>query len=168
AGAEPRPDVAAVPLLMVRGVAVPMHGCLHEAVDIGAVGVRGAVLAHVDLSPRSRRVADILAFGGGLQPERRPHAGRGMEVNTGLQVAKPVTELAIGGKDGAVVRAVGGVGGDGQVAAADRRRIRGVYGVAVRAAPGRPFGAVERGAAEFVCPYQVVTGWRRSRDRRND
>ena len=157
---EARPDVPAVELLGVGPVAIPVDGGLRVAADVHAVGVGFAVLDDVNFRARGRRVADELALVGRLQPEARPHARGGVELDARLQVAVTEAEVPVAGEDRAVIRAVSRVGREGQIAALDGDGVGDVDGIAVYPGPGPPLRAVERAAVEFVGPDQVITGGR--------
>ena len=53
------------------------------------------------------------------------------------------------------------IGRNDQIRTVERNGVRDVYGIAAMSEkPVVPFGAIERGAVEFVSPHEVITGWR--------
>ena len=124
--------LAAAGGLVIGSVAVPVGVDVIAGGDVAAGAIVLAVLADVDLRAGPRHVADRVAHGGRLQPERRPHPALAGVVDAGLPVAEAFLEPALRGDHAGVVRAALGVRANVADAAGMGDRLPRVVGVASR------------------------------------
>src|SRR6476660_4579807 len=130
-------------LLVVRGVAVPVHCANVATAEVSAARIHGAMLNDVGFRASLPGISHGVTVGRRLKPKGRPFSGRAMKSHARFKIAVRLLEYSLGTDHAGVICAGVGVGRNREKPATDRNRVARIDSAVTHAGKSvSPFGSV--------------------------